>query len=148
MEILEAGDGDREWAAGLLARSEPWTTLGATLEKCRAACNHPEYRVFVARTDGANCGVLVLHPRGLASSPYVKSIAIAEGYRSRGIGAALMEFAEEFSRRESRHLFLCVSSFNSRAREFYAKHGYRPVGEIEDYVIDGASEIILCKKLR
>lgn len=148
MEIGAAGEGDREWAAALLARTEPWITLGATLEKCRGACHHPEYQVFVARIDGVNCGVLILHPRGLASSPYVKSIAVAEEFRSRGVGAALMDFAEEVSRHESRHIFLCVSSFNTRARIFYERRGYKGVGELADYVVDGFSETILCKKLR
>jgi ribosomal protein S18 acetylase RimI-like enzyme len=148
IEVCAANADDREWTAALLAGSEPWLTLGATLDKCRESCLNGEYEVYVARTDGSRCGALVLHPRGLASSPYVKSIAVAEGFRSRGIGARLMDFAEELSRRRSRHLFLCVSSFNTRARAFYEQRGYRAVGELENYVIEGASEIILCKKLQ
>ncbi len=147
LDIRPADDQDREWVAALLAGSEPWTTLGATIDKCRATCRHPEYLVYVARSDGRRCGAIVLHPRGLASSPYIKSIAIAEGFRSRGFGALLMDFAEDLFRGESRHVFLCVSSFNTRARAFYERRGYRAVGEFVDYVIEGASETLLCKRL-
>jgi ribosomal-protein-alanine N-acetyltransferase len=146
--IAPATDEDREWAAALLAGSEPWITLGATLEKCRAACMDPDYLVFVASMQAAPCGAIVLHRRGLASSPYVKSIAVAEGWRGRGVGEALMEFAENLFRSESRHLFLCVSSFNTRARRFYERLGYSAVGEFQDYVIEGASEILMHKSLR
>jgi ribosomal protein S18 acetylase RimI-like enzyme len=148
IDVCAASSEDREWTAALLAKSEPWLTLGATLDKCRASCLNPEYEVYVARSDGIRCGALVLHPRGMASSPYIKSIAVDEGFRSRGIGAELMDFAEGLSRRRSRHIFLCVSSFNTRARAFYERRGYRAVGELEDYVIEGASEIILCKNLQ
>ncbi len=148
IEICGATDEDREWTAELLAGSEPWITLGSTIERCRAACLNPEYQVYVARVEGARCGAIVLHPRGLASSPYIKSIAIADDLRSRGFGAALMDFAEDLFRSESRHIFLCVSSFNTRARVFYERRGYRAVGELVDYVIEGASEILMHKRLR
>ena len=50
--------------------------------------------------------------------------------------------------REARHLFLCVSSFNHRAYAFYERQGYSPVGVLEDYVVEGASEILMHKRLR
>ena len=148
IEICRATDEDREWTAELLAGSEPWITLGSTLDRCRASCCNPEYQVYVARSEGTPCGAIVLHPRGLASSPYVKSVAIAEDFRQRGLGTALMDFAEDLFRGESRHIFLCVSSFNTRARAFYERRGYRAVGEFVDYVIEGASEILMHKRLR
>ncbi len=147
LDICPADDEDREWVAALLAGSEPWKTLGATIDKCRASCHDPEYLVYVARSDGRRCGGMVIHPRGLASSPYVKSVAIAEGSRSRGFGAQLLDFAENLFRGKSRHIFLCVSSFNTRARAFYERRGYFAVGELADYIIEGASETILCKRL-
>jgi RimJ/RimL family protein N-acetyltransferase len=36
-------------------------------------------------------------------------------------------------------MFLCVSSFNPRARALYERSGYRFVGELPDYVVDGHS---------
>ena len=147
-DIKPATEEEREWAAALLANSEPWITLGATLQGCRQACHDPDYLLYIAHREGAPCGAMILHPKGVASSPYVKSIAVSPGARSRGIGAALMQFAEDLFRPEARHMFLCVSSFNTRARAFYERLGYRTAGEFEDYVIEGASEVLMHKRLK
>jgi ribosomal protein S18 acetylase RimI-like enzyme len=147
-QIASATEDERDWAASLFAGLEPWITLGSTLERCRYACRHPEYLVYVARSEGQPCGAIVLHPRGVAGSPYIKSIAVAEGCRSKGAGTALMEFAENLFHGEARHIFLCVSSFNARARAFYERLGYRAVAELKNYVIEGASEILMHKRLR
>ena len=146
--IAPATEEEREWAALLMARSEPWITLGASLEDCRESCRDPEYLLYVAHGDGRPRGAILLQRRGVASSPYVKSIAVDPEHRSRGIGAALLEFAETLFRDEARHLFLCVSSFNRRAFSFYERQGYSVVGVLEDYVIGGASEILMHKRLR
>jgi len=144
--IATATDQEREWCAQLMASSEPWTTLGRGLEQCRAACRRDQYLLFVVRLDGRPCGFVLMHPRGMAGSPYIASIAVAPEARGRGVGSALLEFAErQFE--GGRHLFLCVSSFNTRARALYERHGYRAVGELKDYFIAGASEIIMQKRL-
>ncbi len=148
IRISEATDDEREWAAALLAGLEPWTTLGVTLEQCRKNCRDPEYLVMIARLDGSACGVIILDPRGVAGSPYVKSIAVAPEHRGRSVGTLLMRFAEERFRPEARHLFLCVSSFNVRARSLYERLGYTAVGEFPDYVLQGASEILMHTRLK
>lgn len=66
--------------------------------------------------------------------------------RGRGVGSALLS-AFERTYPTARHVFLCVSSFNARARALYERHGYRLVGELPDYIITGASEYIMCKRL-
>jgi ribosomal-protein-alanine N-acetyltransferase len=131
-----------------MARSDPWITLGVSPEQSRLACRSPEHLVYVAHLEGRPCGAVVLHRSGVAGSPYVKSIIVADPFRGRGIGASLMEFAEDLFRHEARHIFLCVSSFNTRARAFYERLGFRAVGEFQDYIIEGASEILMYKRLR
>jgi ribosomal-protein-alanine N-acetyltransferase len=148
LKIVPAIDEEREWIACLLAGSEPWITLGISLERCREACRDPEYLVYVAHWLGVRCGAMVLHRRGVAGSPYLKSIAVAEGYRSRRIGTEMLRFAEDLFRDQARHMFLCVSSFNPLARAFYERNGYRAVGELKDYIIDGASETLMHRRLR
>jgi len=147
-QIAPATEEERDWAAALMAGSEPWITLGATLDQCRKACHDPEYLVYVAHCGPQPCGVIVLQRRGVAGSPYLKSIAVAAEYRSKGAGTALMDFAEDLFRSEAGHIFLCVSSFNPRARALYERRGYQAVGELRDYVIAGASEILMHKRLR
>ena len=148
MDIREASPEDRDWAAALLAGSDPWVRLDATYPQCIEVCRDPRYEVHVAHVDGERCGVLILQDKGLAGSPYLKSIAVAEPFRGKGVGGALMDFAEARFRGESRHFFLCVSSFNDRARSFYERRGYHPVGELPDHVVDGAAEVLMRKRLR
>ncbi|HEY3381713.1 MAG TPA: N-acetyltransferase [Vicinamibacterales bacterium] len=157
-EMTAATDADREWCARLMAASDPWVTLRRGLEQCRAVCHRSDVDVIVARdvhgrdaratqSPGEPCGFAVVHPRGLAGSPYLASIAVAPAWRSRGVGAALLEFCERRVSPPARHFFLCVSSFNPRARGFYERQGYHQVGEFPDYIIDGASEILMHKRL-
>jgi ribosomal protein S18 acetylase RimI-like enzyme len=44
-------------------------------------------------------------------------------------------------------MFLCVSSFNDGARRLYERLGYIRVGQLPDYIVDGASEILMHKRL-
>jgi len=145
--ITEATDAEGEWCAKLMAGSEPWTTLGRGPEQCRAVCRHPEYLLLVAHGQGAPCGFILLHPRGVAGSPYIASIAVAEHFRGQGIGTRLLDYAEAHFAGAARHIFLCVSSFNERARRLYEGRGYTVIGELKDYIIEGASEILMHKRL-
>jgi ribosomal protein S18 acetylase RimI-like enzyme len=147
LEIGPAADEEREWCARLMAGSDPWITLGRGLGACRETCSRPGYELLVARSAGAPLGFALVHPRGLAGSPYLASIAVADAARGRGVGSRLLAFAEDRFRSQARHFFLCVSSFNARARAFYERQGYSQVGEFRDYLIDGASEILMHKGL-
>ena len=146
--ITLANGADREWAAQLMVRSEPWTTLRRPLEACRAVVNDQAYHVYVSRSGADRSGFLILDPRGLAGAPYLKSVAIAPEFRGHGLGTKLLAFAEDTFRPRARHLFLCVSSFNDAARRLYERLGYQAVGSVPDLAIEGASETIMVKKLR
>jgi ribosomal-protein-alanine N-acetyltransferase len=145
--ILPATSDERHWAARLLSTSEPWVSLGVTEEKTLQTLHDPAYQVFIAHQNNKASGVIIIHPRGVAGSPYIKSIAVSVESRSLGIGASLINYAEDSFRNSSRYIFLCVSSFNTKARSFYKKLGYTEVGELKDYLIDGASEILMSKRL-
>ena len=146
IEIGEATAAEREWCARLMAASEPWITLGRGLDVLLPAALDPDYVVLVARRGGAPCGFIRIHPRGVAGSPYVASVAVADTERGRGVGTALLD-ATEARYPKARYVFLCVSSFNTRARGLYERHGYRLVGELPDYVVDGYSELLMGKRL-
>ena len=67
--------------------------------------------------------------------------------RGRGLGTALIAFAERRILREVPNVFLCVSSFNTRARTLYLRLGYEVVGELRDYIVRGHSEWLLRKSV-
>ena len=148
LDIRPADRDDREWAAQLMASSDPWITLGRTLETCRLVCQNPEYLVFVAWQGAARRGFVILNQRGVIGSPYLATIAVEPDARGQGVGTRLLDFCEDHFRPSARFLFLCVSSFNHRARELYERHGYERVGELPDYFIKGASEYLMWKRLR
>lgn len=146
--IDEARDDDREWCARLMASSEPWITLGRTIEQTRTHFDRTDAGLFIARRDGAPAGFIFLREQGVVYSPYIASLGVAPDARGAGIGGRLVAFAEERERPKSRHIFLCVSSFNTRARALYERLGYTVAGELKDYIVDGYSEILMSKRLR
>jgi ribosomal protein S18 acetylase RimI-like enzyme len=148
MRIELATPADFEWCAALMASTDPWITLGRDLQACREAMQLPGYTVWMARDEsGAPLGFLRLHERGVAGSPYIASIAVAEQARSHGVGKRLVAHAEQAFRGKARNIFLCVSSFNTRAQDLYFGLGYRCVATLDDYVIDGAAELLMRKRL-
>jgi ribosomal protein S18 acetylase RimI-like enzyme len=144
--VEPAEESDHEWCAQLMQGSEPWITLRRDLEGSRMALRRPGSELFVAREGGQLVGFILIHPYGFAGSPYIASIAVAECARGKGIGSQLVAFAEKHEAGR-RFVFLCVSSFNHRAQELYNRLGYERVGEIPNYVVEGHSELLLCKKL-
>lgn len=146
--IVEAIESEKPWAAELMSKSEPWTVLGITLEQSINAVRDEGNLVFIARDRNVPCGVIILQDKGVAGSPYVKSVVVAPSYRNQGIGKLLITFAEDKYRNHYKHLFLCVSSFNKEAQRFYKESGYAAVGEFKDYIVDGLSEILMHKRLR
>jgi ribosomal protein S18 acetylase RimI-like enzyme len=148
LDISLARADERDWCATVMASTDPWITLGRGLEDCRRRCRDQEYLLFVAREGDTPRGFILLQRRGVAGSPYIASIATASECRGKGVGSRLLRFAEDLFRPESNHIFLCVSSFNPRARQLYERCGYQVVGELQDYVIRGASELLMHKRLR
>ena len=147
INIHIADEREREQAAVLLAGSEPWITLGISLEQCQRTCHDPEYMIYIAYTGLKPSGIIILDPRGVAGSPYIKSIAVYPEFRSLGVGSAILSYAEGLFRGKAKFMFLCVSSFNHRAQKFYEDKGYRVAGRFEDYIIQGESEILMLKRL-
>jgi ribosomal protein S18 acetylase RimI-like enzyme len=73
-------------------------------------------------------------------------VAVVENEQGRGVGKALLD-ATEARYPTARFVFLCVSDFNARARALYERHGYRLVGTLPDYVVDGHAELLMAKRL-
>jgi [ribosomal protein S18]-alanine N-acetyltransferase len=140
------GRAEAEACAAMMAGSEPWITLGRGFEDCLALMEHPEREHHVALDGEELAGFLVLSMRG-AFAGYIQSVCVAPGARGRGVGTALVRFAEARIFRESPNVFLCVSSFNDGARRLYERLGYVFVGELEDYIVTGHSERLYRKSI-
>jgi [ribosomal protein S18]-alanine N-acetyltransferase len=145
--IRPASGDDARWAADLMSSSDPWMTLGRGFDACFAACTSRLDYLEIARAGAERCGFVLVRPAGVAGAPYIVSIAVAPAYRSHGIGTALLAHVERAYEGRSRHLFLCVSSFNPRARAFYERHGFEAVGTLKAFLVETADEILMHKRL-
>lgn len=146
-DIHLANEQEKDLTAHLLATSEPWLTLRISEEQCRRNCHNPECLLYMAYRNARPAGIILLDPHGIAGSPYIKSIAVYPDFRGEGIGTMLLSFAEDIFRAEAKHIFICVSSFNKRARKLYERFGFQAAGEFRDFIIEGASEILMHKRI-
>lgn len=135
---------EAEWCARTRSASEPWITLRRGYEDSLLAMLDPEREVWVGWKDDARVGFLVLQLKG-AFVGYVQTLCVVEALRGRGLGSQLLGFAEERIFREFKNVFICVSSFNPRARKLYERLGYQTVGPLRDFVVAGHDEILLRK---
>jgi len=145
VSIRPALEPEFDWCALSMARSDPWLTYRCSVEWSREVLNWPGSSLYVAAA-GKPVGFMLLHPRGFLGSPYIAAVVVTEEFRGRGIGSRMLKFAEEVFA-GTRHAYLCVSSFNSRAFALYERHGYVKVGDLPDFIADGYSEFLMCKRL-
>lgn len=137
---------DIERSAAIMAGTEPWITLGFGYDALLRSLERPTTEVRVGLLGGEVVGIVAILMEG-ALTGYIGSLAVASGWRGRGIGADLLRHAEGFIFRSRPNVFLCVSSFNEGAQRFYARCGYERIGEIRDYLVRGHSEYIMRKTL-
>jgi ribosomal protein S18 acetylase RimI-like enzyme len=137
---------DVDACARMMAASDPWRTLRRGVEACARALGNPDRERWIARQGGDIAGFLILNMTGPFAG-YIQTIVAAEPMRGRGIGSALLVFAEERIFRISPNVFLCVSSFNEGARRLYERSGYEVVGILRDYLVRGYDEILMRKAI-
>jgi [ribosomal protein S18]-alanine N-acetyltransferase len=141
------GDEEVRVCAEIMTTSDPWVTLGRTMEQAQRILGDREVQeTYVAVHEGAVVGFVILIMKG-AFVGYIRTIAVHADWRSRGLGRRLIWFAEERIFRDWPNVFLCVSSFNPRARALYERLGYETVGELRDYIVRGHSEWLMRKTL-
>ena len=135
---------EREWCAQLMASSEPWLTLGRTVEESSRVMQDPSREVYLAVQGTEAVGFLILTLAGPFPG-YLQTLCVSPEHRGRGVGTELLEFTEARIFRESPNVFLCVSSFNVDARRLYERSGYVLVGELNDYLVSGHGELLFRK---
>lgn len=101
---------------------------------------------YVALADRECVGFFYIIPNGAFHGfPYLHLIAIKEEYRGRGMGAVLLQRAEEVAFQMADKLFLVVADFNPDGKRFYERNGFRQVGDIPDLYRPGITEYLMMK---
>ncbi|MYB65263.1 ribosomal-protein-alanine N-acetyltransferase, partial [Candidatus Poribacteria bacterium] len=79
---------------------------------------------------------------------HILNIAIDTGYRRRGIGKYLLEFALEIIKKNDvEEVYLEVSVKNTAALELYKKYQFQVFGVRKRYYSNGDDAYVLCKEM-
>jgi [ribosomal protein S18]-alanine N-acetyltransferase len=147
MEIRALANADEaRRCARMMCSTDPWITIGRRYEECLAAIEDATREVYVGMDGDQICGFIIINMGG-AFIGYIQTVCVDPTARGGGIGTELVRFAEERIFRQTPNVFLCVSSFNPRARALYERLGYELIGELQDYIIRGASEFLMRKSI-
>lgn len=142
---LVDSDKEKMICAEIISESEPWITLGVSFDQVMQTLNDSINEVYAVFVKDEIVGIIIIQTRG-AFSCYLKSIAIKTDWRNKNFGKIMMGFFEEKAFSNGNNAFLCVSSFNKKAQRFYLSLGYKIIGELKDYVVEGYDENLMRKK--
>ncbi len=128
----------------MMSKTDPWITLDMDCRQCLDAFKGSCKEIYIARVGLDIAGFVILQVCGTFSG-YIQTVCIDKDYRGRGIGTMLLSFCEERVLKFSPNLFICVSSFNKGALRLYQNFGFKIVGELDNFVKQGFTEILMRK---
>jgi ribosomal-protein-alanine N-acetyltransferase len=119
----------------------PWTLATFT-----GLLRRRNTRLWVAERDGAVVGYAAVWM--VADQAELGDIAVAEGWRRRGIGTLLLgAVLREMRASGIRELFLEVRESNVGAQRLYARYGFRPVGRRSGYYSKPREDALVLRRL-
>jgi ribosomal protein S18 acetylase RimI-like enzyme len=128
----------------MMSKTDPWITLGMNYEQCLKAFEGSCKEIYLVETEDTIAGFVILQICGTFSG-YIQTICIDEAYRGMGFGKKLLKFCEDRVHKFSPNLFICVSSFNKGAIKLYYEYGFKLIGELDNFVKEGFTELMLRK---
>ena len=131
-----------------IAGMDPWSAVDYPAEQLTdfLIAEDPALSRLAVYSGEALAGVLAVRSPWLRG-PYLQLLAVLPPFQSRGVGAALLGWFEHRASPTSRWLWLCYSSFNTRAGAFYARHGFEEVVSLPDLIDDGRDEVLMRKRI-
>lgn len=153
MTVRPLREEDVEACAAIMSGLPLWRRYGVTPDLAResfsrmhAGVHSGRARAQVADDAGRLVGFVTYLLRGtFGHSGYVWSLGVAAGAQGHGVGTRLMDAAEAEILGEGPNVFLLVGAENERAQRFYERRGYRRIGELNEYLIAGVTEILYRK---
>ena len=116
-----------------------------------AELSDPRFSVRLAEQDGAAIGFAKLGPPSLpfaveGPTAELRQLYVLESWQGAGIAAELMAWVLAEARgRGAQQLYLSVFVDNRRARRFYARYGFEPVGRYDFMVGTHADEDLIMR---
>lgn len=135
---------DFEVCALMMSVTDPWITLDMNYDQCLSAFVGSCKEIYVLRFNNEIVGFVIIQTAG-SFAGYIQTICVNKDNRGKGFGKKLLEFCEERILKISPNIFICVSSFNIGAIRLYNDFGFKLVGELENFVKEGFTELLLRK---
>lgn len=141
---------DIDAIAHIMASHPLWQRYGITEESARTRLQRlmaSGEDGFVAE-DGTVRGFVLFNTKTFGEQGYIRLLGVNPQDTSTGVGAQLLSRVESFLIHQgiNRLLLLCAH-WNEGAQRFYMRHGYRLVGRLPNWVLDGTDELIYAKCL-
>ncbi|WP_435353872.1 GNAT family N-acetyltransferase [Emticicia sp. SJ17W-69] len=145
--IIQTSDiNDFAKCAKMMTETDPWITLDLDYYQCLNAFEGQCKEVYLLKLGEEVAGFVILQMCGTFKG-YIQTLCINQTHRGKGFGSILLNFCEEKILKFSPNIFICVSSFNVRAIKLYHKFGFKTVGNLDNFVKDGFTEILLRKTI-
>lgn len=132
--------------ARMMSETDPWITLQMNYAQCLKAFEGSYKEIYIIDVEKVIAGFVILQTCGTFSG-YIQTICIGEDYRGKGFGRRLLAFCEERILKFSPNVFICVSSFNKGAIKLYYDFGFKLIGEMDNFVQEGFTELLLRKSV-
>lgn len=146
--IVPLDEADLPAAAAVIAAGEIFQRYGVDQERAARSLRDSASHALVARVGDAVIGVAIFRIDGRLPIPaYLQTLAVQPGWRSRGVGKALLRAVEERVFATGPNLFLYCTEDNLGARRFYEREGYQVVGTVPDLLLPGRTEVLYRKTL-
>ncbi len=132
-----------------LAAIPPWSIIGWPAERMTLGLKRqqPSVKRFEVLANGLRAGIIVIQDPFL-HGPYLQLLAVLPDFQGRNLGLRLLQWMEGEARRvEARQLWLCVSTFNTRAQAFYERFGFEAVAVLDKLASDASDELLMRKRL-
>jgi ribosomal protein S18 acetylase RimI-like enzyme len=145
LEVSQAGRDDVDAIVGVLSEAARWLLARGIVQwpdpfprdRVARLVERGEFRL--AQADGETVATFVLRwndPTFWGERPpdagYVHALAVGRAWAGRGVGARLLEWAEdEVGRAGRRFLRLDCLAENGALRRYYERLGFEPRGEVE-----------------
>jgi ribosomal-protein-alanine N-acetyltransferase len=130
--------------AMMMAATDPWITYEMDYDQCLKAFDGACKEIYVLENENGIAGFAILQICGTFKG-YIQSLCISEIHRNKGMGKKLLQFCEGRILKISPNIFICVSSFNEGAIKLYYEFGFKLIGELNDFLKEGFSELLLRK---
>jgi len=123
-------------------------SIAYSREELASFISHRSSMTWIAEEDGKVVG-FVVGSREAGRVGHIITIDVLDAWRRRGVGAALMEVAENWARKAKLELMVLeTAEDNLSAQRFYEARGYRKVDKVDRYYSSELAAWVMVKRLK